>query len=100
MVCIELKRRGHEVYYWKSRHDTEVDFIVRKGRGIEDAIQVCFDLSKSETRQREYNGLMQAHQELKPRRLTVLTEYEEKEEVINRTKIHVLPLWKWLLNLD
>ena len=40
LVFLELKRRNKEIYYWKSKKGKEVDFLIKKGLNIEEAIQV------------------------------------------------------------
>jgi len=97
IVFLELKRRNKEVYYWKSKKTKEVDFLIRKGRKIEEAIQVSFNISEPKTKKREIAGLIEAEKELKVNNLTILTEDEEGQEEINRSKIKIIPLWKWLL---
>ena len=49
IVFVELMRREKEIYYWKSRHNFEVDFIIKEGTKITEIIQVCADISKKET---------------------------------------------------
>lgn len=97
MVFLELKRRNNEVYYWKSAKDKEVDFVIKKGLNISEAIQVCYDLSDKKTKEREINGLIEAQITLNPEKLIILNDSEDKIEEINGIKIHILPLWKWLL---
>jgi len=92
-VFVELLRRGQETYYWRSAGGKEVDFVCRKGKAVETAIQVCFDLSDAETRAREYEGLRAAKEELGAKMLLILTEDEEKTEA----GINIMPLWKWSL---
>lgn len=97
IVFLELKRRNKEIYYWKSKSGKEVDFVVRKGLKIEEAIQVCYDLSDPKTKEREISGLIAGKIELKPARLTVITEDEEK---VGKENIRYIPLWKWLIKED
>ncbi len=97
IVFIELKRRNKELYYWKSKNGKEVDFVIKKGLKIEEAIQVSFTLSNRKTKDREISALLQAKDELNSSKLTIITDDEEKEEKINKNKIKIIPLWKWLL---
>ena len=92
-VFVELMRRGEEMYYWKSAAGKEVDFVCRRGKGVETAIQVCFDLADVETRAREFGGLHAAKEELGAKRLLILTEDEDR----NESGIDIMPLWKWML---
>ncbi len=100
LVFLELKRRNREVYYWRSTDGKEVDFLVREGFAITEAIQVSFDLSDTKTRQREMKGLKAAAGVFPSASLTILTEDEEREMFIDETSIAIVPLWKWLLTFD
>ena len=96
-VFIELLRREKEIFYWKSKRGKEVDFLIKRGLKIQEAIQVSLSLEDHETRKREINGLLDAHKELNVKNLLVITEDEEGEEKIGDTKVNIVPLWKWLL---
>jgi len=98
LVFLELKRRGKELYYWRSPKGREIDFIVRKGAEIEEAIQVCLTLEDAKTRKREMEGLLEAKEVLKPRRLTLLVREEEVIPEDDRRGITIIPLWQWLLS--
>ena len=92
LVFLELLRRGKELYYWKSQKGREVDFVIKDGLDITEAIQVCYSLEDERTRQREMRALTEVKDELGVDRLTVITDDEESHGEIN-----ILPLWKWLL---
>lgn len=96
IVFNELNKEGMEVYYWKEKH--EVDFITKKRNKILDAIQVCWDLSESETKKRELDGLTEACKQLKLKKGVMITEDFSGEENIGGIKIIYAPLWKWLLS--
>ena len=100
LVFLELKRRNKEIYYWKSKKGREVDFVIKKGRKIEEAIQVCFSLSNEETKKREIEGLLEVKDELNPDRFVIITDDEEREEKINKLKVKIIPLWKWCFIKD
>jgi len=97
LVFLELKRRNKEVYYWKSNNGKKVDFLTKKGTGITGAFQVCLDLENKTTKDREMSGLIAAEKELNVNQATVLTDNVEGEEKLGNLKVHILPLWKWLL---
>ncbi|MDI6819850.1 MAG: ATP-binding protein [Candidatus Hodarchaeaceae archaeon] len=98
LVAIELIRRGSEIYYWKNHFGEEVDFVVKEGYRIKQAIQVTYVSSKKELERREMKALVKASKELKCRNLLVITwDYEGAEKYQDR-KIKFLPLWKWLLS--
>jgi predicted AAA+ superfamily ATPase len=96
IVFSELKRRNLELFYWKSKSGKEVDLVIRKGLKIHEAIQVCFSLNNPDTKKREFTALIEANQELKPLKFTIITDDEDKEEKVNNIKIKIIPLWKWL----
>lgn len=98
IVCIELMRRNQDIFYWKSKNNQEVDFLIKKGLEIEDAIQVCTSLSNDKIKKREIESLLEAKRTLNARNLIILTEDEEDEITENSVKIIITPIWKWLLN--
>lgn len=101
IVFSELLRRNKEVYYWKSKKGKEVDFIVKEGHNITEAIQVSFSLEDEKTRQREFQALAEVKDELRAERLTVITDDEESTVPIpgrqGQGEINIISLWKWLL---
>ena len=97
IVFLELKRRNKEIYYWKSKKGKEVDFLIKKGLNIEEAIQVSYNLNDKKTLDREIEALLIAKDEFKIEYLSIITEDEEAEKEIGDVKIKIIPLWKWLL---
>ncbi len=96
-VFIELKRRNKEIFYWKSKQQYEVDFIIKDCLRIKELIQVCYNIKDEETKRREIRSLLKAMNEFKLKKGTIITEdYSEKEEVKNKI-IEYIPLWSWLL---
>ena len=100
LVFVELLRRhyqpGLNLFYFRTRNDREIDFLLRRGNRIEQLIQVCFSIDQSKTIKRELNALIEASQELKCSKLLLITW--DKEEVIEQKnlKIEVVPAYKWL----
>lgn len=105
IVFIEIKRRYNsnpliEVFYWQNKKH-EVDFIVKDGITIKEAIQVCWNVAnddtKNDTKTRETEGLIAALDELKLHEGLIITEQFEGEEKKEGKKIKYIPLWKWLV---
>lgn len=98
VVFIELKRRNFEIYYHHEKK--ECDFVVCKQNQIQALIQVCFDFTDPDTKEREINGLVDAMQHYKIKRglMITLTETDEIKIKIDNTTYHirVIPIWAWL----
>lgn len=91
IVFIELKRRGHEVFF--HRGHKECDFLIKQDHRIHQAIQVTVHLDNEETKQREFSGLEEAMQAYHLEAGLILTENTEYQ----CGSITVMPVWKWLL---
>ncbi len=94
LVFIELKRRGHEIYYFKNKK--ECDFLIKEKNKITSAIQVTAYLG-DENQEREINGLSEALNASRLKKGLILTINQEKIIKQNGVTIEVKPLWKWLL---
>ncbi|MCX8124982.1 MAG: ATP-binding protein [Spirochaetes bacterium] len=102
-VAIELKRRKYyfdstmEIYYWKNYNNKEVDFVIKKGKTVQQLIQVCYDLGTINTREREFKSLYAAANDLDCDDLLIITWDTEGKEEFKGKNITMIPLWKWLL---
>ena len=95
IVFIELMRQGKTVFYWRDRYEYEVDFVIKKGLKPSLLVQVCWDLEKPDTKNREIRALLRAKESLKVKDCLVVTwDYEGKDE---EQSIQYVPLWKWLI---
>jgi predicted AAA+ superfamily ATPase len=97
LVFLELMRREKEIYYWKSPHDKEVDFVLKEGLKVKQLINVSWNVDDVKTKERERTSLLEAMGEFKLKEGLVITEDYEAIEEQNQTKIKYIPLWKWLL---
>jgi len=93
IVFLELARRSCEVHYFEEKQ--ECDFIIRSEERF-SAIQVCRELTEA-GRQREMGGLLAACRSLHAAEGTILTDDQEWDEELEGVKIHVRPVWRWLL---
>lgn len=102
LVFTELVKRGikpnKELFYYKTRNDREVDFVIKKGTKVSELIQVCYESINSDVEQREIKALVEASGELKVKKLTVLTWDEKHEANQDEIKTQFVPLWEWLLD--
>ncbi|MAG02137.1 ATPase [Candidatus Pacearchaeota archaeon] len=85
------------IFYWMNSLSEEVDFVVKKGLKVKQLIQVCYDLSNNETKEREIKSLLKSSKELKCNNLLIITDEKEGEEKIRGKRIKYISLWKWLL---
>lgn len=92
LVFLELKRRGHDVHYWKGQN--EVDFVFRAGNKLQ-LVNVCYNLGKS--KKRELNGLIEAMKKFRINNSMIITWSTEGQEKIGKKIINFVPLYKWLL---
>ena len=95
MVYIELRRRGGEIFYHNSGN-AECNFVVRDGFRVVQAIQACYLLGSSDTREREIRGIQDAMDTYQLLEGTIITNTHEEELKYGNKMIHILPAWKWL----
>ena len=99
-VAVELLRNADaqtKIFYWQDPQQLEVDFVVKEALYVKQLIQVCYDISKPETKKREIKSILKAGKELKCKNLLVISDDYEAEEKFENQVIKFIPLWKWLL---
>jgi predicted AAA+ superfamily ATPase len=98
-VFIELIRQGYDtektMFYYRSRNDKEVDFVLRKEKRVERLVQVCYDLSSPKTEKREVDSIVECAGELKCSNLTIVTKEDERTIEKDGYTINVLPISKF-----
>ena len=99
-VFLELKRRGVEIYYYRTNNNKEVDFFAKQKGAKNKLIQVCWDLTDEKTKKREINSLNKAMEELALDEGLILTYNIEDKVLIDKRKITILPTYKWMLNYE
>ena len=98
-VFVELLRHGYDtdktMFYYRSRNDKEVDFVLRKGAHIDRLVQVCYDMSNAKTEKREVDSLIECAEELNCSHLVIVTNNEERVIEKDDYRIDVVPVAKW-----
>lgn len=96
LVFVELKRRSLEIYYHRNKR--ECDFLIKAGLKIIQAVQVTavIDLRNE---QRELDGLYEAMEQYDLQSGLILTMTQEETRIFRNKKIHITPIWKWLLQI-
>jgi hypothetical protein len=96
IVFLELKRSGKDIFYYKDKK--ECDFVVfDRDRAIE-AIQVCYDMSDKDTRDREIAGLLEACKALGLSSGVIVTMDEDDEFDIEGIHIKLVSVYRYLMN--
>ncbi|MCI0500149.1 MAG: ATP-binding protein [Epsilonproteobacteria bacterium] len=94
-VFLELKRNNNEIYYYKSAK-SECDFVISTKGKITNALQVTYDMSDVDTKEREIKGLLEACQNFGLRVATIVTYDSEDEFEAEGVKINLIPFYKWV----
>ena len=95
-VFIELIRRGYDIeknmFYYRSRNDKEVDFVLREGPRILRLVQVCYDMSSPKTEKREIDSIVECAGELKCDNLVIVTYNDKRTIEKDGYRIDVVPI--------
>ncbi|MBU4338662.1 ATP-binding protein [Patescibacteria group bacterium] len=97
LVFLELLRRKNEVYYYKTKNNLEIDFLIKEKNAPSALIQVAQKLDDTKTKAREIKSLIVALGELNLSNGLILTEDEEGLVEQEGKTINILPVYKWLL---
>jgi len=99
VVALELKRRGYEFYYWRNPKGEEVDFVILENEMPTQLIQVSYDISLTDTKERETRALIKGFKHFRQKKGMILTFDSEEIIKTGEYEIEVKPVWKWLLNV-
>ncbi len=99
LVFTALRRITTHIYYYKSRHGREVDFVAQLPDRTWMLIQVSESVVAPPTRKREITALREAMSELSLPVGTIVTRNEQEEINVPEGQILVWPVWRFLLSL-
>lgn len=104
LVFIELIKKGYrlnfDLFYYKTRNNREIDFVIKKGLKIESLLQVSCSTNDLDTEKREIKALSEAADELKANDLKIITWDTKKEIKKDNKTIQFVPLFEWFNELS
>jgi hypothetical protein len=95
-----LRRIHSEIYYYKTKTGREIDFIVPLRDRSKLLVQACESLAEPQTRKREVVAMSEALAELGLKSGTIVTRTEDERIETDNGIIEVVPIWRFLLNLQ
>lgn len=96
LIFLELIKKGRDIFYYGSNY--ECDFLIMKNDSINEAVQVCYDISDQDTKKREEKGLISACREFNLKKGLIVTNGEEGRYQLEEIYIEVIPAYKYLLS--
>ena len=98
LVFTELVKKGFEpnrdLFYYKTRNDREVDFVLKKGSIVTELVQVAYEVNTPDVEKRELKALIEAGQELQVTKLTILTWNEKRTVEKEGLTVSLEPVWE------
>ena len=97
-VFMQLNRMrlpSDKITYYQGKG--ECDFVLQREDSVVRLIQVTWEMTDEDTREREIKGLVEAAAVTGCRELVIVTKEEEGTVVVDGREIKIKPAWKWLL---
>lgn len=103
MVFVELLRRGYKVgdtlFYYRTKNDREIDFVLREGRKVSCLVQVSYAVSNAKARERELKALEEAAGEFGCGNLLLITWDTDEVTEYKGHAVKIVPVREWFLRL-
>ena len=96
IVFLQLRRKEQTICYGRLKQ--EIDFVLPEGESPR-LINVAYDISDNDTRNRELNGLREGMLGLGVQEALLLTADLEEVVTTEAGRISIMPLWKWLVGI-
>lgn len=97
-VFLHLNQKVEEVYYYKTKNNLEVDFLVKNFEQKIELIQVCANIDDEKTKKRELKALVEAMDELGISNALIITGSTKDIIKIKDYTINIVPAHEWVLN--
>lgn len=101
LVFNRLQEKQDVIFYWKNGSQREVDFVLPDyftDHTKRSLIQVCYNFSDQQTREREIRSLTKAAAEFGCKRALIITKDSWEELHVGDLEIEVLPYVEWELD--
>lgn len=102
MVFVEIIRRGYKVddtlFYYRTKNDREIDFVLREGRKVSYLMQVSYDIANAKTRERELKALEEAARELDCENLLLITRDTDEVTEYKGLTVQIVSVREWFFN--
>ncbi|MDD3175100.1 MAG: ATP-binding protein [Candidatus Nanoarchaeia archaeon] len=93
MVFLHLRKTHKDIFYFKEKN--ECDFLIKENEKIMQAVQSCFKIT-DENKEREINGLVEALNQFKLKKGSIVTFDQEDLLKFEDKTIELIPIWKFL----
>lgn len=90
IVFCSLRQVTPDIFYYRTKESYEVDFLVILKNGSKVLVQVSFDLSSPETKNREVRALRSAMAETQTKEGYIVTDSYQEELAFPEGRIHIL----------
>ncbi len=100
LVFLKLKRRGNQLFYYKTANNLEVDFACTVNGKVTRLVQAAYDLGGQQTRNREVRALVKALNETGLKTGDIITHEQEDKLVIGDKEINLIPAYRFFLTPD
>ena len=74
--------------------------MLDRQKGNKNLVQVSFDLNDEKTRKREVSAIIEAMDEIKEKKGTLVTMNESDVLVVEDKTVEIVPAWKYLLDFE
>lgn len=99
IIFLELRRRGKEIYYYKTDKGLVVDFLI-ENENITELIQVSATLENKETYKRELRVFNEAQKELRGKSRAILITLDDSELIeYGGSEVEIINVLEFLLQL-
>ena len=92
--------RYDTLFYYHTKNDTEIDFVLKGGYKVSCLVQVSYDISDAKTRERELKALEEAARELQSETLLLITWGTDDMAEYKGHTIKIVSVRNWFLRMQ